>query len=498
MTTDQIFQAVENHASDTLPRLRRLWNYYRNPMLPGRRGRWYRLAQEAGLPARVTGGHAAGLDDRALPRREVVVENDIAWRIHTMVDFMFGRPVRFASTAGDETLRREIDLVLDAAWERSGGVALLQDAALLAHVYGHVDLVLRIDPAIEQAGAASGRAGAAAETDGAPRPDAPRPGGPALDSPRAAALRRAAGFIRIEAVEPTRGVAILDENDFRVLRAFAIHAGEDPAPPESTRPIHKRAAAPRGAVEVFEPGRRRLFRDGRLVGDTPSLLEEGELGVVHVQNIAQPFRYEGLGEVEPLIPLQDELNTRLSDRASRVTMQCFKMYLAKHLDGFDRFPVGPGQVWSTDEEKAEIKEFGGDASSPSEDQHILEIREAMDKISGVPPIATGVVKAKIGNLSSANALRITLMGVLGKTARKRVTYGRALAEVCRLVLGALDRAGVLHCPPEQRAVKLDWADPLPLDPNQEVLAAQARLRLGVPREQVLAELGYGPSDPGVI
>lgn len=493
MTIDLVFEAVEKHNADTLPRLRRLWSYYRNPMLPGRRGRWYRLAQEAGLPARVTGGHTPALDDRALPRREVVVENDIAWRIHTMVDFMFGRPVRIASTASDETLHREVELVLDAAWERSGGVSLLQDAALLGHVYGHVDFVLRIDPAIEHAGGAPGRAGAAAKTDGAPRP-----GEPALSSARAAALRRAAEFIRIEAVEPTRGVALLDENDFRVLRAFAIHAGDESALPESTRPVQKRTKAPRGAVEVFEPGRRRLFRDGRLSGETPSMLEEGELGVVHVQNIAQPFRYEGLGEVEPLIPLQDELNTRLSDRASRVTMQSFKMYLAKHLEGFDRFPVGPGQVWSTDEEKAEIKEFGGDASSPSEEQHILEIREAMDKISGVPPIATGVVKAKIGNLSSANALRITLMGVLGKTARKRVTYGRGIAEVCRLVLGALDRAGVLSCPPEQRGIKLDWADPLPIDPSQEVLAAQARLRLGVPREQVLTELGYGPGDAGVM
>ena len=71
------------------------------------------------------------------------------------------------------------------------------------------------------------------------------------------------------------------------------------------------------------------------------------------------------------------------------------------------------------------------------------IREALDKVSGIPPVAGGVVQGKVGNLSSANALRVTLLSVLAKTARKRVTYGRGIAEVCWLVLAALDWAGVL-------------------------------------------------------
>ena len=40
------------------PHTRRLWNYYRNPMSPrgsDETGRAYRLAQEEGLPPRITG-----------------------------------------------------------------------------------------------------------------------------------------------------------------------------------------------------------------------------------------------------------------------------------------------------------------------------------------------------------------------------------------------------------------------------------------------------------
>ena len=43
-------------------------------------------------------------------------------------------------------------------------------------------------------------------------------------------------------------------------------------------------------------------------------------------------RFEGLSDVEPLISLQDELNTRLCDRANRVTMQSFRMWLGKGID----------------------------------------------------------------------------------------------------------------------------------------------------------------------
>jgi hypothetical protein len=239
----------------------------------------------------------------------------------------------------------------------------------------------------------------------------------------------------------------------------------------------------------------------RLLEDEPNLVSPGEVPVVHIQNISQPLSYSGLSEVEPLIPLQDELNTRLSDRASRVTMQSFKMFLAKGIEGFDRLPVGPGQVFTTENMDATVASFGGDSGSGGaggESEHIEQIREAMDKASAVPPLASGVVRAKIGNLSSENALRVTLMGLLSKTARKRVTYGRGISEVCRLVLTALDEAGILRTAPEDRVVRVEWPDPLPRDEHEALSAAKLKVELGVARERVLSELGYAPGEPGEV
>jgi hypothetical protein len=477
---------IDEHRSAARPRLERLWRYYRNPAewsgrggdaLAGFRGAGRpRLAQEAGLPPRLTGSRPDAHGDDRDTRREVVIENDIAWRLQTMVDFMFGRPVQIVSTAADPALRATIERTLDAVWEASGGIALLQDMALLGHVYGHVDLVLRQSAAF----LAGDPAEAAAES------------------------------LRVEAVEPTRGLAHLSASDYRRIDAYIIHfarrlnrADRPSAIKRLLLPGLDSARAWSTITEVHSARWRQVYEqtggdEPRLIDSAPNTLTPGALPVVHIQNISQPFRYEGQGEVEPLIPLQDELNTRLSDRASRVTLQSFKMYLAKGLSGFEKGPVGPGQVWSTDNPDASIEAFGGDAASPSEDAHIEQVREALDKTSAIPPLASGVVRARIGNLSSANALRITLMGTLSKTARKRVTYGRGLAEMSRLILHALDHAGILPTDPRDRGIRLVWADPIPEDSRDRIADARAKRELGIPPERVLAELGYGPSDAGVM
>ncbi|GAB4384308.1 MAG: hypothetical protein Kow0022_06470 [Phycisphaerales bacterium] len=479
---------IDEHTSARVPRLATLWTYFRNPLEPVGVAGTLLPAQRRGLPSRLTTGGSAAFDDRSQTLREIVIENDIGWRIETMVDFMFGKPVQLISTAENQSLRRTVERLLDAVFEHSGGIALLQDMALLGHVYGYVDLLLRID---ESALARAGRLWPGDETPGI--------------------IDRIASSIAIEVIEPTRGIPIISPDDYRRLDAYVVHferevnqAEPAPHPRRSLlprqRPHHGPARRQRrrsAVTEIFARGLWQRYEDEQLIEQHHSRLLPDVLPIVHVQNLAQPFRYEGQSEVEPLIPLQNELNTRLSDRANRVTMQSFKMYLATGLDGFDQVPVTPGQVWVTDNPDARIESFGGDADSPSERAHIDEIREAMDKISGVPPLAGGVIRAKIGNLSSANALKITLMGILAKTARKRVTYGRGMTQICELVLAALSAAGVLETRPEDRKLRLLWPDPLPVESKDEAAAAKTKLELGVPAERVLGELGYAATDPGI-
>ncbi len=482
---EQVLQnLLAEHETTTLPRLERLWRYYRNPATGSTRRANGRLplAQEEGLPRRLRSAATAHTDDRAA-HREIVIENDIAWRVHTLVDFLFGKRPTIVSLAPDSARRRAIEQLLEAALEASGGAALLQDMALLGAVFGHVDLLLRAQRLFA------------------------RPQRRGAQQDPAAQLRDAiaqAQDVRFEIVEPRRGIPLLRADDFRVIDAYVVRFRTRSAAQRRSDRLSlverlRASGSDSGAetIEIFSAQRQQRYENGRLVLDAVNPL--GAVPVVHVQHTSQPFHHQGMGEVEPLIPLQDELNTRLSDRANRVTMQSFKMYLAKGLEGFadGPMPIGPGQIWATDNPDASIEAFGADAESPSEEAHIEDLREAMDKVSAVTPLAAGVLRSRLGSLSSENALRVTLIGLLAKVARLRVSYGGGLTRLFTMALQAFDAAGAFPTAPEERRVRLDWPDPLPRQERDVLEAALRKLEIGVPRERVLAELGYAPADPDV-
>ena len=469
----------------------RLWDYYTNPMVEvtganaaGRKtnesSRPYVQAQEYGLPSRITGlvrspqtGLFVARAVGDIQRKEVVIENDIAWRVNALADFLFGKPIGLISKAADGQNRSTIEGILKAVFAANGGLGFFQDMAVLASVYGFVDCLVR--PSTDITSRAS-----------------------SLQRPPLGTALSIAGAIDLELIEAPRALPVLDEDDYRVIRYYVQHFHQKTnsirgkssflsrilgasAYPSDTRQVV-------AVTEITSPERWQRYEDKELVaeGDIPW----GFLPVVHIQNIAQPYYYEGISDVEPLIPLQDELNTRLSDRASRITFQSFKMYLGKGIEGFENKPVSPGRMWCTDNPEASILEFGGDASAPSEERHIAEIREAMDKASGVTPAVAGVLKDKLGNLTSAVALRLTFMGMLNKNERKRHTYSEGIRRICRMVLDILDTANVYETSEAEREVDVIFPSPLPENLMEKLQEAQIKRELGVPAEQVLRELGY--------
>jgi hypothetical protein len=111
----------------------------------------------------------------------------------------------------------------------------------------------------------------------------------------------------------------------------------------------------------------------------------------------------------------------------------------------------------------------------------------------VTPIAAGAIRNRIGNLTSAAALRVTLMALLAKTERKRSIFGDAIARMCELSLAWLDRAGVFHTTPDERRVEVRWPNLLPDSELEQLRQAQIKRDLGVPQDILLRELGYESS-----
>ncbi|MEA2709321.1 MAG: hypothetical protein QOF78_1922 [Phycisphaerales bacterium] len=586
-TIDAIADRADKLLHVERARYRRLWAYCRNPMRVAASDgdgadRPYRQAQEWGLPSRITGSRSSTADVfggellEEVARKEVVIENDIGWRVDTLVDYLFGRPLVIESAAPDPQRRAMISELLRQILGNNGGILLLQQLALVGSVYGFVDVLVKLDASrcdsdpVHTAGCNTrelGRAPAAARAakdvtlpDGAgpsvdgvvgqcdhgdatlraesassssePVARASGAGADGLDdaiqADRAASgndshpassaataalgsdeLARFARMIRLEVVEPARVLPFLSGTDWREIVAYGqcyevsksrsgrVETASGAAAPWYQRlarlanPVARFASNDRDhdvVVDLITPTRWLRYENEKLRAEGENSL--GRIPLVHVQNTALPMEYSGASDVEPLIPLQDELNTRLSDRAHRITLQSFKMYLGKNIDNFTSMPVSPGRMWMSDNESADVVEFGGDAACPSEDAHISEIREALDKTSGVTPIAAGAIKGRIGRLTSAAALRITLQALLAKTEKKRTTYGAAIAQICELSLAWLDRAGLFTTTAEERRIELNWSSPVPENALEKLQEAEAKARLGVPREIVLRELGY--------
>jgi hypothetical protein len=482
---------VDVHSANIYRHFSRLWDYYTNPVVDmaasgaverkiAESGRCTVQAQEYGLPPRITGlvrSSQGDLSDcraaREIQRKEVVIENDIAWRVNAAADFLFGKPINIISKAPDGPKRKEIESILKAVFAANGGLGFFQDMAVLGSVYGFVDCLVRPGDLLACRG----------------------------DACVAPTLERILPFARsiaLELIEAPRALPVLDEDDYRTITHYVQHFHQRKNVVTSAGSFLSRLLQPSGQLgdtrrlveitEITSDTHWQRYEDKQLVAEGP--VPWGFLPVVHIQNIAQPYYYEGVSDVEPLIPLQNELNTRLSDRASRITFQSFKMYLGKGIEGFENKPVAPGRMWCTDNPDAAIEEFGGDASTPSESQHIAEIREALDKISGVTPVVAGLLNDRVGNLTSAVALRLTFMGMLSKNERKRHTYSVGLARICQMVLSILDTANVYKTDERDRDVDIFFPSPLPENTMEKLQEAQIKRELGVPAEQVLRELGY--------
>jgi len=497
---------VNERSIDMVLHYEKLWNYYHNEMCEiGPRGagavqelesaRPYRQGQEYGLPSRITGvnysfygGIRGACQVRGVKRKEVVVENDIAWRIDTMMDFLFGKAINITSRAADGQRAEEIQQILRAVFEANGGMTYFQELALLGSIYGFVDVVLRCGAGLD-GWSGGGHTNVGDVTDRAVSAESKAyPFNEVLEK---------AGQIVLEPIEAPRSLPILDENDYRKINFYIQHfwqqhnkLGREDGFVATVNERGCRTGQQKEThnVEILGANYWQRYEDGELTGQGLNRL--GVVPVVHIQNMPLPLLYEGQSDVEPLIPLQDELNTRLSDRANRVTFQSFKMYLGKGIDGFEDRVVSPGRMWSTENPDACIEEFGGDSGSPSEDAHINHVRESLDKASGVASVAAGILKGRIGNLTSAVALKVTLMGVLAKTERKRLSYGKGIADICRLILLALDKTGVYANRPEEREIEIHWPSPLPENLMEKLQEAKLKKQLGVPREQILKELGY--------
>ena len=198
----------------------RLWDYYQNPAVemysPDESGHFGRVqAQETGLPVRITGRRYRTTTEAAfgkrvgeVGRKEVVIENDIAWRIGAMVDFLFGKGVSFVSRGAEGTRGQEIEQILKAVFEANGGAVFFQDMAVLGSVYGFADCLVRGGERLLSCAGGGGR------------PDICDASG---GTSNFHLVLEHAKTLALELIEAPRALPILEESDYRKLRYYVQH-----------------------------------------------------------------------------------------------------------------------------------------------------------------------------------------------------------------------------------------------------------------------------------
>ena len=218
LSEDYIDWLVAERAVNIQKHFVKFWEYYANPTVDicgtgtfDRKviesGRCYLQAQEYGLPARITGlvhsangGVFGATAVKDVQRKEVVIENDIAWRVNAAVDFLFGNPISFVSKSPDSRKRAEIEDVLKAVFSANGGIGFFQDMAVLGSVYGFVDCLVRPGDKISEQLTSSSSHRLSHEE-----------------------VLQLAQTIALELIEAPRALPVLEENDYKQIRYYVQH-----------------------------------------------------------------------------------------------------------------------------------------------------------------------------------------------------------------------------------------------------------------------------------
>jgi len=509
---------VNNYVRSHKNRLDKLWLYYTDEEMRlcietkgTENGRNIVTGQEIGLPYRISGlnyfrNHwsvSPSSSDEAkldLARKEPVTENECGWRADTFVDWLHGERdgtprASLESEAESEELQKQIIDLLTAVAEGQSEPDWLRQWATQSAVFGFVDVDVRLKEGVEVVREVS------KDADGKPVQDAK--GNPVLSGPVLSVTWE--GEVVAEGDFDTFGkmldwhiatpqsvVPLVNPLDVAELWGWALAYNTIKRPfsaAAQNKPFAKSKAESTPWLEVITPEVHRVFMkgdDGWEMVSSVLVLSDG-LPVVHKQHKPVRGAYAGTGVIGPLIPMQDELNIRLSDRSNKITYQSHQQYLGKRVDDFENKPIGPSVMWSVDDAEASIEAIGGNTSDPGADKHIDDVRDGMSRISCIPPIAAGDVKDQLGNLTSGTALRVVLRGLLARLSAQRTVDNRAISQIARITLDIADAIGVLPTEPEDRGVVATWTKTIELDESERLDNSIRKQALGVPREVIWRE-----------
>jgi hypothetical protein len=464
----------------------------------GTDGRLRATGQESGLPIRITGkafGFLFDADNERvnnsnldIQRKEPVTENQIGWRVDILGDFIYGevedesRMVLESDLPESNPLKERIDELLLTVAKMQHEPNWYHEFYNVGAVHGFVDVALRMDERVKVEVDSTTREQVRWLFNGEPF--------------RAGDFVQFGKALQWHIASPLEIVPLVIPRMPNQLWGWVLHYKTQLMPGASSSDnVHIENKQKVDWIELYTDGQIQTYKldpkskdRGYQLVQTVTVPED-LLPVVHMQHLVRRNEYRGKGEVEPLIPMQDELNTRLSDRGRGITFGANPPWLGKGIEGFESLPFGPDVKYSGSDE-ASMERLTGDTKDAGQDGHIDQARDAMDRISSIPPLAAGDIKDQIGSLTSAVALRTVLRGMLAKLARVRMNHARAFENIAFGTLAYANATGVLITTPEERGICVKWGASVEESLIERLEAATLKKAIGVPDKQLQIELDY--------
>jgi hypothetical protein len=207
----------------------------------------------------------------------------------------------------------------------------------------------------------------------------------------------------------------------------------------------------------------------------------GFIPFVQIKNFPIAGRTRGVGDLEDIIPLNIEYNTKKSDVSEIIDYHSAPITLV-YGARIGNLEKGANKVWGGLPKDAKVENLSLNGDAGVSEEYIKDVKTAMCEIAGVPETVLGGAAA-ISNTSGV-ALQYMNLPLIERTRVKRQCSSRGIERVNKMILFISMSEGLIE-KPEEISVKdfvantVEIPDTLPKDELIELQKIQQEMMLGL-------------------
>jgi hypothetical protein len=272
-------------------------------------------------------------------------------------------------------------------------------------------------------------------------------------------VRGAAGEIIISVLDSTIVFPVFDEQDrHHMIACTVMYFITDPSKPMGD-PMMYRESYTRDEIEI------------QFGQQTPKKYKNalGEIPIVHIPNYKVPGKAYGKSDLADIISLQMQFNEKQTDVSDIINYHAAPITIVQGAK-VNQLERGAKKLWSGLPKDAKVFNLETQSDLKSSKEHIMEIKQGMHELVGVPSSTLGK-EMKISNTSGV-AMSVMYQPLIDRRNLKIATYGPGLQRINRLIIKLGEQMQLIKIAADVKdkyKTIIDFGDPLPKD---ELIALQ--------------------------